>query len=114
NRGTSGAIIKRTSVAGASTRSRPRGVPLGRSRIAWHVVSLNTLHESRSKEVRHLAHARRNETTFRPDEAYVSDIADEFVENGDHVRVSELIGKRDLGKKANPDTGQHTSSDRFE
>jgi hypothetical protein len=57
---------------------------------------------------------RNYETTFRPDEAYVSDVAYEFLENGDHVRMSEFIGKRDLSKQANSNTGQHTGPDRFD
>jgi hypothetical protein len=32
--------------------------------------------------------------------------------NRDHVRMSEFIGKRDLGKQANSNTGQNTSPDR--
>lgn len=46
-------------------------------------------------------------------EAHISDVADEFLQNRDHVRMPQLVGKRNLRKQADPDTGQNSSTDRF-
>ena len=85
----------------------PLGAPID-------AVCLDTLGEGRSKKVSRAAHACRYKPTFWPDEAYVSDVAYKFVENRDHVRMPEFIGKRDLGKQANANTGQNTGPDRFD
>src|SRR5471030_482200 len=77
-------------------------------------VCLNTLWQRRSKKISHAAHARRYISTFWPDEAYVSDVSQKFVENRDHVRMPEFIGKRDSGKEANSNTGQNAGPDRFD
>ena len=66
-----------------------------------------------AKKSRRAAHACRYKTTFRPDEAYVSDVAYKFVENRDHVRMPEFIGERDLGKQANSNTGQNSQPGSF-
>jgi hypothetical protein len=52
-----------------------------------------------------LSHTRRYKPASWPDEAYVSGVAYKFVENGDDIRMSEIIGKRDLGKQADSHTG---------
>src|SRR5471030_2667722 len=77
-------------------------------------VCLNTLREGRSKKVGHSTHARRYIPTFWPDDAYVSDVSYKFVENRDHVRMPEFIGKRDTGKQANSNAGQNTGPDCFD
>jgi hypothetical protein len=77
-------------------------------------VCLNTLWEGHSKVVSCTSHACRYVPTFWPDEAYVSDVDYKFFENHDHVRMQEIISKRDLGKQANSNTGQNTSPDRFD
>jgi hypothetical protein len=75
---------------------------------------LNTLREGCSEKVSCAAHARRYKPASWPDEAYVSGVAYKFVENCDHVRMSEFIGERDLGKQTNSNTGQNPGPDRFD
>src|SRR5471032_2594217 len=77
-------------------------------------VCLNTLWEGRSKKVGHAEHARRYIPTFWPDEAYVAGVSYKFVENRDHVRMPEFIGKRDTCEQADSNTGQNTGPDRFD
>jgi hypothetical protein len=50
---------------------------------------------------------------FRPDEAYVSDVAHKFVENRDDVGWRSSSARETLAK-ANSHTGQNTSPDRFD
>jgi hypothetical protein len=86
-------------VTGAASRTPP---PVVSHRAfltvltCWQrVLPLNAQREGGSKVLSGPTQARRYETTFRPDEAHVSDVAYKFVENRDHVRMAEFIGKRD-------------------
>ena len=66
---------------------------------------LNTLTNSLLEKIGGPSHTRRHKAAPWPDEAYVSGVAHEFVENGDDFRISEIIGKGDLGKSADSHTG---------
>ena len=66
------------------------------------------------EEIGNSSHARRYKSAPWPDEAYVSGVAHEFVENSDDVGMSEIIGKGDPGKPSDSHTGQGTSADRFD
>lgn len=75
--------------------------------IAEHFQNLaeNTLWNSLCEKLGDSSHARRYKTASWPDEAYVSGVAHEFVENGDDVGMPEIIGKGDLGKPADSHAG---------
>ena len=75
---------------------------------------LNALWKRLGKKLRRAAHSRRYKSTFWPDEADVPDVAYKFVENPDHVRMPEFIGKRNLGEQANSNASENTSPDRFD
>jgi len=68
-------------------------------------VALNTLRYGLCEEIGDSSHARRYKPASWPDEAYVSGVAYKFVENGDDVRMAEIIGKGDLGLQADSHTG---------
>lgn len=74
---------------------------------------LNALWEGSSKKVGHATHARRNIPAFWPDEADVAGVSYEFVEDRNHVRMPEFIGKGDTGKQADSNTGQNAGPDGF-
>jgi hypothetical protein len=83
-------------------------------RCADFFVSLNTLWKGRCKKIRRTAHACRHEATFWPDEAHISNVAYKFVENRDHIRMPEFIGKRDLGEQTDSDAREDAGPDRFD
>ena len=83
-------------------------------RAAARTLSLNTPRYGLREKIGHPAHARRDETAFRPDDADVSDVAYIVLENPDVVRRSEFIGERDPGEQANSGTGENGSPDRFD
>jgi hypothetical protein len=56
------------------------------------------------------ANARRDRSALRPDQTYVSNAADKIVEDDD-LRMRELIGKRDLRKKADAHAGKNPGPD---
>lgn len=59
----------------------------------------DALRESRSKKVSCAAHACRYKPTFWPDEAYVSGVPHESVENRDHVRMSNSSARETLANR---------------
>lgn len=75
---------------------------------------LNALRYGLCEKIGDSSHTRRYKPASRPDEAYVSGVAYKFVQNGDDVRMPEIIGKRDLGEQADSHTGEHASPDRFD
>lgn len=77
-------------------------------------LGINTPRNCLSEEIGDSSHARRYKAAPWPDEADVSGVAHEFVENGDDFGISKIIGERDLGKPADSHTGQHTGPDRFD
>jgi hypothetical protein len=77
-------------------------------------VFLSSLWNGLREEIGHLANAGRNETTFWPNETYISGIVHKFSEDRNYVGVPELIRKGNLGEQANTDTGQNRSPDRFD
>jgi hypothetical protein len=113
SRSNSGAILKAEIVnTRRSRRSADCARAFGsRSNVA---LPLNAQREGGSEVLSGPTQARRYETTFRPHEADVSDVGYKFVENRDHVRMAEFIGKRDLRKQANSNSRQNTRPDRFD
>ena len=82
--------------------------------VPSRAIDLNALWEGGGKKVSHATHARRDIPAFWPDEAYVAGVYYKFVENRDHVRMPEFIGKRYTGKQANSNTGQNAGPDCFD
>jgi hypothetical protein len=66
------------------------------------------------KEIRHPAHARGHETPFRPDEAHVSPLCYEVLEDRDDVRISEFIGNQKFGEQTNSSPCQNSGTDRLD
>jgi hypothetical protein len=78
----------------------------GREREGFSTASrTHTPRNGLCEEIGDPSHARRYESAPWPDEVYVSRVVDELVENGDDIRISEIIRKRQLGEPADPYTG---------
>jgi hypothetical protein len=61
----------------------------------------------------HLTDAGGDETAFRPDEVYISNIAHKFLENRNDSGMLEFLRKRNFGEHANSDTGEDGGPDRL-
>jgi hypothetical protein len=82
--------------------------------MAGTLFSLGSLRNGLREEIGHLADAGRNETAFRPDEAYISDISHKFLQDSHDIRMAELISQGNLGEQADSNTGQNGGPDRFD
>ena len=74
----------------------------------------NSLRNGLSEEIGHLADAGRNETAFRPDKTYISDIRHKFSKDRNDIGMAEFVSKGSLGEQANTNTGQNGGPDRFD
>src|ERR1700679_2063731 len=75
---------------------------------------LSSLRNGLREEIGHLPDAGRNETAFRPNETYISDIAHKFIEDSNDIEMAQFIGKGNLGEKADSNTGKNCGPDRFD